>query len=70
MKAVELRALSVEELKKRLADEQQNLAHLKFQLATSQVDSPIKVRTVRRDVARLKTTLREKERAEQKGTAS
>jgi large subunit ribosomal protein L29 len=70
MKAVELKAMSVEELKKRLVDEQQNLAHLRFQLSTSQLESPIKVRTVRRDIARLKTTLREKERSGQKGAAS
>lgn len=69
MKAVELKTLSVEELKKRLAEEGQNLAHLKFQLATSQLESPIKVRTVRRGIARLKTALREKELAQQKGAA-
>ncbi len=42
----------------RLADEEQNLANLKFQLATSQLESPIRVRTVRRDIARMKTALR------------
>lgn len=68
MKAVELRTLSIEELRKRLVDEQQNLAHLKFQLATSQLESPIRVRTVRRDIARLRTALREK--AGRKGAAS
>jgi large subunit ribosomal protein L29 len=67
MKAVELKPLSIEELKKRLADEQQNLAHLKFQLSTSQLESPVKVRTVRRDIARLKTAIRERETAPQKG---
>ncbi len=60
MKAVELKDLSVEELKKRLMDEEENLANLRFQLATSQLESPIKVRTVRRDIARLKTVLRQK----------
>jgi large subunit ribosomal protein L29 len=70
MKAVELRTLSVEELKKRLSDEQQNLAHLRFQLSTSQLESPIKVRTVRRDIARLKTAIREREMAPQKGAAA
>ena len=59
MKAVELRDLSVDELKKRLADEEESLANLRFQLATSQLESPIKVRTVRRDIARLKTVLHE-----------
>jgi large subunit ribosomal protein L29 len=65
MKAVELRELSVEELRKRLVDEEENLANLHFQLSTSQLDSPIKVRTVRRDIARLKTLIREKELAKQ-----
>ncbi len=69
MKAVELRTLSVEELKKRLSDEQQNLAHLKFQLSTSQLESPIKVRIVRRDIARLKTAIRERAMAARKGAA-
>ncbi len=64
MKPHELRSLSVPELKKRLADEEENLANLRFQLATSQLESPIKVRTVRRDIARLQTIIAEKERTE------
>jgi large subunit ribosomal protein L29 len=63
MKAVELRALALDELKKRLADEEENLANLRFQLATSQLESPIKVRTVRRDIAKLQTVIQEKEAA-------
>jgi len=71
MKAHELKDLSVQELKKRLSDEEENLANLRFQLATSQLESPIKVRTVRRDIARLMTVLHEKERTEAKqGTAA
>ena len=58
MKPEEVRQLSVEELKKRMIDEEQNLAHLRFQLATSQLESPIKVRTIRREIARMKTVLR------------
>jgi len=61
MKAVELRDLPIDELRKRLRDEEENLANLRFQLATSQLESPIKVRTVRRDIARLKTIIRLKE---------
>jgi large subunit ribosomal protein L29 len=61
MKAVELRQLSLEELKKRLADEQEGLANLRFQLATSQLESPIKVRSTRRDIAKLVTVIRERE---------
>jgi large subunit ribosomal protein L29 len=63
MRATELRSLSVDELKKRLAEEEENLANMRFQLATSQLESPIRVRHIRRDIARLKTLLREKERA-------
>lgn len=65
MKKEELRQLSVDELKKRLVDEETNLGHLRFQLSTSQLESPIKVRTVRRDIARLMTVIREMEAAAQ-----
>jgi len=61
MKMSEIRDLSVQELKRRLSDEEENLANLRFQLSTSQLESPIKVRTVRRDIARIKTLIRQKE---------
>jgi large subunit ribosomal protein L29 len=61
MKMLEIKDLSLQELRKRLTDEQTNLANLRFQLATSQLESPIKVRTVRRDIARLKTLIRKKD---------
>jgi large subunit ribosomal protein L29 len=63
MKAAELKDLSLDELKKRLTDEEESLANLRFQLATSQLESPIKVRSVRRDIARLKTLIRQKDLA-------
>lgn len=61
MKVSDLKDLAIEELRKRLSDEQENLSHLRFQLATRQLESPIKVRIVRRHIARLKTVLRQKE---------
>ena len=61
MKAHELKDLSDAELKKRLVDEEENLAHLRFQHATAQLDSPAKLRIVRKDIARMKTVLRERE---------
>jgi large subunit ribosomal protein L29 len=64
MKAREFRELSIEELQKRLADEEESLANLRFQLATSQLENPVKVRTVRRDIARIKTVLRARELAQ------
>ncbi|MCC6395469.1 MAG: 50S ribosomal protein L29 [Bacteroidetes bacterium] len=63
MKVIEIKDLSIEELKRRLSDEQESLANLRFQLSTSQLESPIRVRTVRRDIARIQTLLRQKERA-------
>jgi large subunit ribosomal protein L29 len=63
MKMDEIKQLSVQELKKRLSDEEDSLANLRFQLATSQLESPIKVRMVRRDIARIKTLIREREAA-------
>jgi large subunit ribosomal protein L29 len=60
-RTADLKDLSIDELQKRLSDEQENLANLRFQLATSQLESPIKVRTVRRDIARLKTVIRQRE---------
>jgi large subunit ribosomal protein L29 len=63
MKAAELKDVSLEELRKRLADEQENLGNLRFQLATSQLESPMKLRMARRDIARLKTLIRLRELA-------
>jgi large subunit ribosomal protein L29 len=63
MKVLELKDLSIEELKRRLSDEQENLANLRFQLATSQLESPIRVRLIRKDIARIQTVLRQREAA-------
>ena len=59
MKVFGIRELPESELRKRILDEEENLVNLKFQRATSQLESPIKIRTVRRDIARMKTVLRE-----------
>jgi len=61
MKIFEARDLPENEIRKRIKDEEENLVHLKFQKATSQLESPIKIRTVRRDIARMKTVLHELE---------
>jgi large subunit ribosomal protein L29 len=58
MKKFEIIKMSELELRKRIKDEEENLIHLKFQKATSQLESPIKIRTVRRDIARMKTILK------------
>ncbi|AEG16545.1 MULTISPECIES: 50S ribosomal protein L29 [Desulfofundulus] len=61
MKAKDLRELSDEELVKKLDDSKDELFKLRFQLATNQLDNPMKIREVRRNIARLKTVLRERE---------
>jgi large subunit ribosomal protein L29 len=61
MKMHEMKELSDEELKKRIQDEEENLSHLRFRHATTQLESPAKLRTVRRDIARMKTLLRQRE---------
>lgn len=60
MKTQELRDLSVEELKNRVENLRGELFNLKFQLATGQIENPVRIRLVRRDVARALTILRGK----------
>jgi len=61
MKANEIRNLSVEELDKQLSDLKKDLFMLRMQHATNHLDNPIKISNVRRDIARVKTVLREKQ---------
>jgi large subunit ribosomal protein L29 len=55
MKAAELRDLPAEELRGKLRELQEELFNLRFQLATGQIENVGRIRTVRRDIARLKT---------------
>ena len=61
MKANEIRNLSVEELNSKLADLKKDLFMLSMQHATNHLDNPIKISNVRRDIARVKTVIREKQ---------
>lgn len=61
IKMEEIKQLSVDELKMRLEDALEELSNFKFQHATHQLDNPVKLRFARKDVARLKTVLREYE---------
>ena len=61
MKAAELRELSVEELNKKLADLKEELFNLRFQHAINQLENPIRIETVKKDIARVKTILRANE---------
>lgn len=60
MKAAELRQLTTEELQRRLDDSYQEQFNLRFQLATKQLSDTSRIKQVRRDIARLKTLLRER----------
>lgn len=61
MKMWELNQLSKEEIEQRLLDALEEHQNLRFQHATRQLDDPLRLRKVRRDIARLRTVLREME---------
>lgn len=61
MKASELRNLSVEELLKKDSELQMELFNLRFRLATGQLDNPMTIKAVKKDLARVKTVIRQKE---------
>ena len=60
MKAKEIRNLSVEELTKKLEDLKKDLFMLRMQHATNQLDNPLQLAVVKKDIARVKTIIREK----------
>lgn len=60
MKALELRKLSDGELEKRIQEETQNLSNLRFQKVIGQLENPMKLVHIRKDIARMKTLLRER----------
>ncbi len=59
--AVELRGAGDEELVSRLREAKQELFNLRFQVATGQLDNNRRLQTVRRDIARIYTVMRERE---------
>lgn len=61
MKATEFRSLSVVELENRLSDLKGELFNLRFQHAVNQLENPGRIKEVKRDIARVKTILRENE---------
>ena len=61
MKASELREMTNEELNERVNELKAELFNLRFQLATGQLENPMRIREVKRDIARVKTILRERE---------
>lgn len=61
MKAKELRNKSVDELNKSVGDLKTELFNLRFQQATGELDNPMRINTVKKDIARVKTVIRERE---------
>jgi large subunit ribosomal protein L29 len=62
-KIAELRDLTVEELRAKAKELDDQGFRLRLQKAMGQLESPIKVRTTRRELARIKTIIRQKEQA-------
>ena len=58
MKAAEIRELTTEELQSKLKDLTEELFNLRFQLAINQLDNPMRISAVKKDIARIKTVLR------------
>ena len=65
MKAKELVDLSTEELLEKEADYRQELFNLRFQLATGQLENTARIKQVRKNIARVKTVLRQAEIAQE-----
>ena len=61
MKASEIRKMSQAELSEKLVSLKKDLFFLRMQHATNQLDNPIKISAVKKDIARIKTIIREKE---------
>ncbi|GAA4873327.1 50S ribosomal protein L29 [Paenibacillus vulneris] len=61
MKASEFRNLTTAEIEQKVAGFKEQLFNLRFQLATGQLENPVQIREVRKEIARAKTILRERE---------
>ena len=61
MKANEIRKMSSEDLNNNVNELKNELFNLRFRLATGQLDNPSSIKNVKRDIARVKTIIRERE---------
>ena len=61
MKASEIKGMSVEEMNDKLTGLKEELFALRFQLAVNQLDNTARLKAVKRDIARIKTVMRETE---------
>ena len=63
MKANEIRKMSANELETKLVDLKKDLFQLRLQHATNQLENPVKIAEVKKDIARVKTLIREQQLA-------
>jgi large subunit ribosomal protein L29 len=61
MKAKEVRDMTIDELRVKLGSLKEELFNLRFQVATGQLDNPMRIKDVRKSIARVKTIMRERE---------
>ncbi len=66
MKATEIKEMTVDEMNQKLVSLKEELFNLRFQLAVSQLENTARVKAVKKDIARVKTCLREAELAQSK----
>ena len=65
MRADEIRELTVDDIRARVAELEEERFRLRFRSATETLENPLRLRTIRKDIARLKTVLGERQRGEQ-----
>ncbi len=70
MKPSQIRELAPDEMQARIAELQEELFRLKFRGATETLDDPLRLRVIRRDIARLQTVLREENTKKTKAGAA
>jgi large subunit ribosomal protein L29 len=63
VKTSKIRELTDEELRQKVSDHKEELFNLRFQLATGQLDNPMRINDVKKNIARCKTILRQRELA-------
>ena len=63
MRASEVREMTTAELESKLKDLKAELFNLRFQLAINQLDNPVRIAEVKKDIARVKTIIREQQLA-------
>jgi large subunit ribosomal protein L29 len=61
LKAIKIKEMTPQELNDKVIELKNELFNLRFQLATGQLDNPMQIKSIKKDIARVKTILRDKE---------